>query len=80
VDLESAVDDIQLFGTRKQVAAAQEFARNMAHHREASLDGLLADLREDLRKELQLDPIEAERVFLRFGKHHVDSGSGSKAV
>ena len=80
VDLESAVDDIQLFGTPKQVAAAQEFARKMAQHHEASLGGLLADVRADLRKELKLDPIEGNRVFLRFGKDEVQSGSGAKAV
>ena len=50
-------------GTPKQVAAAQEFARKMAQHHEAPLDGLLADLRADLRKELKLDPIEGDRVF-----------------
>ena len=79
VDLESAVDDIQLFGTPKQVSAAQEFAHNMADNREASLDELLADLRSDLRKELKLDPIEGNRVFLRFGKDDVRSGRGAQA-
>jgi hypothetical protein len=79
-DLESAVDDIQLFGTPKQVAAAQEFARRMAEDREAPLDMLLADLRADLRKELKLDPIEGDRVFLRFGKNDVQSGGGAKAM
>lgn len=79
-DLESAVDDIQLFGTPRQVAAAQEFARNMAQHSEASLDDLLAELRSDLRRELKLDPLEGNRVFLRFSKGGVQSGEGAKAV
>ena len=79
-DLESAIDDIQLFGTVNQVAAAQEFARRMADQREASLDELLADIRADLRKELQLPAITGRRVFLRFGKNGIESGPGAKAV
>jgi hypothetical protein len=41
-DMESAVADVQLFGSTIQVAAAQKFAFEMAEHGHASLDNLLA--------------------------------------
>ena len=66
--IESAIADIQLFGSARQVAAAQEFARRMAEVSEASLDDLLLDLRDDLRKELQLEPVKGRLKFLRFGR------------
>jgi len=51
-DMESAIADIQLFGSPTQVTAARKFAFEMAEQGQASLDDLLADLRSDLRKEL----------------------------
>ena len=50
--LESAIADIQLFGSTGQVAMAKEFASDMAAERAASPDELLKDLRKDLRQEL----------------------------
>jgi hypothetical protein len=63
--LESAVSDIQLLGSESQVAMAQEFARQFAAKQPAILDGLLADQRADLRKELELEPVSTDVLHLR---------------
>jgi hypothetical protein len=65
-DIESALEDVQLFGTAAQVEAAHELARNVAERGEATADGLLTLLRDDLRKELRLEAMKSPRIFLRF--------------
>jgi hypothetical protein len=64
-DMESAIADIQLFGSPVQVAAAQKFAFEMAEQGHASLDDLLANLRSDLRKELQWERVDGKLAHLR---------------
>lgn len=54
VGLDSALVDVQLFGSEGQIAAAQEFAKQLAERRQAQLDTLLSGLRNDLRRELKL--------------------------
>src|SRR6266496_6121937 len=44
--LDSALVDVQLFGSGGQIAAAQEFAKQLAKQREAQLDKLLSSLRD----------------------------------
>lgn len=63
--LESAVADIQLFGTPRQVDLVQRFASDFAAKGNASLDALLADLRVDLRAELDLEAVPKNIVHLR---------------
>jgi len=63
--LDSALVDVQLFGSESQIAAAQEFAKQLAEHRQAQLDKLLSSLRNDLRKELKLESVEGPVVVLR---------------
>jgi len=63
--LESAIADIQLFGSPTQVELAIRFARGFAQSKNESLDNLLADLRSDLRKELTLESVPSARVILR---------------
>ena len=63
--LESAVADIQLFGTPRQVDLVQRFACDFAAKGGASLDELLADLRTDLRAELNLEAVPENVVHLR---------------
>ena len=72
-ELESAVADIQLFGTANQVRLARGFATSFAQAGKASLDELLEELRRDLRAELQLDEVPRAMKFLR-----VDSGKGRR--
>ena len=64
-DMESAIADVQLFGSPSQVAAAQAFSLEMAEKRCASLDDLLSDLRNDLRAELNLEPVKGKLTYLR---------------
>jgi hypothetical protein len=62
---EKAIADIQLFGTPKQVALAQEFALGFAQRKPYSLDPLLNELRQELRNELKLEPVEPKIKYLR---------------
>jgi hypothetical protein len=64
-NIESAIADIQLFGSVRQVAMAKQFASDMAAERQASADELLADLRKDLRRELMLEDVSSDLKFLR---------------
>ncbi|HLX96539.1 MAG TPA: hypothetical protein VKU37_12415 [Verrucomicrobiae bacterium] len=64
--LESAVADIQLFGTSRQVELVQTFTTKIAADGSASMDDLLQDLRQDLRIELKLEPVAAKTVHVRF--------------
>jgi hypothetical protein len=63
--LDSAIVDVQLFGSADQISAAQQFARELAELKVAQLDKLLASLRNDLRKELKLERVEGAIVILR---------------
>jgi len=63
--LESAIADIQLFGSARQVVLAQEIASGMAANRSASTDVLLAEPRKDLRGELALEDVRGGLKFLR---------------
>lgn len=66
-DMESAIADIQLFGTQSQAAAAKKLAEDLAGQGSASLDDLLLSLRAELRKELRLEQIAGGITHLRFG-------------
>lgn len=63
--LESAITDIQLFGTVIQVRLAQEFATIYSENGGASIQPLLNDLRDDLRRELDLEVTSGKLLGLR---------------
>ena len=65
-ELESAIADIQLLGSPGQVALARRFAIEMASDSAASLDGLIFDLPQSLRTELELEPVKENVIYLRF--------------
>ena len=65
---ETAIADIQLFGTKRQIELAQQFAEEIARNKESSTLELLILLREDLRKELRLEKVPRKFKFLRFSK------------
>lgn len=67
-DIETAIADIQLFGTKRQIELAQRFAEEIARNKESSILELLVLLREDLRKELKLEDVPRKFRFLRFSK------------
>lgn len=64
-EFEKAVADVQLFGTRKQVELARTFALGFAKNGTHSLDPLLNELRQELRKELNLESVPANITYLR---------------
>jgi len=66
--LESAVADIQLFGTARQVQLVQDGILEFAAKGETQLDQLLQDLRRDLRSELRLEEVPEKTYHLRMGK------------
>ena len=65
VKLETAIADIQLLGTQKQIELAQQFAVQMSQTGRGDSLELLIQLREDLRKELKLKPTERNLKILR---------------
>src|SRR6267378_2161748 len=64
--LESAIADIQLFGTPCQVELVQGFALEFAKNRTAQADDLLKDLRRELRTELGLETVPDRILHLRW--------------
>ena len=63
-DFESAMADIQLFGTKRQVELSQNIAREFAKNRTVLLDELLNDLREDLRELLKLEKLPSQSLVI----------------
>lgn len=63
--LESALADIQLFGSTKQVTLASEFASAFAKHARPPIQPLIVDLRDDLRRELRLQELRETPKALR---------------
>lgn len=66
-DMESAVADIQLFGSKSQIQLADSFAREFSEKQVAPLDPLLNSLRSDLRNELGYEQVNGNVRWLRFG-------------
>jgi hypothetical protein len=68
-DLEKAIADIQLFGTLKQIQLSKAIVCEFADKKRCSLDKLLQELRDDLRKELDLDAVSPnDFISLRIKK------------
>lgn len=67
-EIETAIADIQLFGTKLQIELAQQFAEEIARNKESSALELLILLRENLRKELKLEKAPRKFKFLRLSK------------
>ena len=66
-EVEAAVADVQLLGSPAQVQPACQFAVSLEAEGRADLDPLLADLRASLRRELLLEKVAPNHVWLRFG-------------
>jgi hypothetical protein len=62
---ESALADIQLFGTPRQVDLVQALIADFAAGGGATMDDLLRDLRRDLRAELRLQSVPDRILHLR---------------
>lgn len=63
---ESAIADIQLFGSPQQVKMAADFSQKISSTGEATMDDLLSNLRDSLREELKLQSVDRKIFHLRF--------------
>lgn len=64
--LENILSDIQLFGSFEQVELARALADKVAAGGEFQLDPLINSLRNDLRRQLRLQPVQGNVRWLRF--------------
>ncbi|WP_268846595.1 hypothetical protein [Flavobacterium aestivum] len=65
--VEKPIADIQLFGTKKQIELTIKIANELAEKNGTNLIELLTELRQDLRKELNLQQIEMPIKVFRDG-------------
>jgi hypothetical protein len=63
--LERGLSDIQLLGSAEQAAMASEVIRAVTSKGETEPDELLKSLRDDLREELDIEPLSGRPVQLR---------------
>ena len=64
-DMESAIADIQLFGTKKDIELVCSFLEEFSKKGQASLDPLLLALRNNLREELGYEEINENVTWFR---------------
>ncbi|MGY0626869.1 MAG: hypothetical protein ACW7DS_14275 [Paraglaciecola chathamensis] len=64
--LEHLLSDIQLFGSQEQIAIVKQLADDVAAGGVFELNPLIASLRNDLRKQLNLPEISGNIKWLRF--------------
>src|SRR3546814_8572146 len=64
-NIESAIADIQLLGTPRQISLAADFAEKFARNGTASFDPILYDLRDSLRRAIELETTTAPLKFRR---------------
>lgn len=64
-EMERAIDSIQLIGTPEQVALAQRLGKEFADRHKIDWQPLLLELRSLIRRELDLESVEATLVHFR---------------
>lgn len=64
-EIETAIADIQFFGTKQQIILAQEFVEEFSKTKKGNSLELIIELRESLRKELGLERVPNKFRFLR---------------
>ena len=64
-EVEQAVADVQIFGSPEQVRLVRQFAADLSSAGGASLNDLLIELRDSLRKELKAEPLASKHIWLR---------------
>lgn len=67
---ENLLSEIQLFGSRKQVELARELSNKTAQTGESEIDSLVEDMRNSLRKEMGLEPVEGATIWFRFEENY----------
>ena len=74
-DFESAIADIKFFGTTDQCRMAKDLSCSIAiKDPDATSGPLLQALRDDIRKELELEPLGEELFHFRVAKSSEQSG------
>ena len=69
-DLETFVSEIQLYGTPRQIQLMSEMVEAFKKPNPiVSYDAILADLRDSIRKELNLEPIPGPVWWFRFDRN-----------
>jgi len=63
--LESAIADVQLFGSPAQIRMAQKIAQEMTEANTSNTTDLLHDLRDGIRRELELEKAPEGAFFFR---------------
>lgn len=63
--LEEALADIQLLGSKEQALMARDIAKSFAETRRAELGSLLENIRNSLRNEIGLKGVEEKIIHLR---------------
>ncbi len=74
IAFESAIADIQLLGSHAQISKTIQYLHAHASSKGGTIDQVLCLLRNDLRKELGLSPVEEPPIIFRFVR---DWGGGN---
>ena len=69
-ELEDAVSDIYLFGTSSQVQLVKAYVLEMSQNNSGALTDLIMDLRNDLRRELDLPQLAEPPHLLKINLHN----------
>jgi len=64
--LETFVSEIQLYGTPHQITLMSELVEAFKRGGHVSFDALLADLRDSIRSQLELEPVAGQVWWFRF--------------
>ncbi|HWZ02716.1 MAG TPA: hypothetical protein VNX40_03835 [Mucilaginibacter sp.] len=70
--LETFISELQLFGSAKQIHLTKKLTDDIVKGGDFYVDDLLNDLRDSLRKELNLSSVEGNVRWLRFDKTKFD--------
>jgi hypothetical protein len=69
VEVEKALQSIQLLGTPAQIALVQRLLQEFGRNGTTDFEPVLLELRTSLREDLALEPVTGRLLFLRFDKH-----------
>jgi hypothetical protein len=77
IEVEKALESIQLLGTPKQIVLAQQLVNHFAEHHGTDWTALLEELRTSLRDALSLETVTGGLLHLRAG---TDSEGGAHSL
>lgn len=75
-DIETFVSELQLYGTPRQIQLMTEIVEGFKKpNNTVSYDAILADLRDKIREELNLEPISGAVWWLRFDRGEIENAT-----